>query len=387
MISRRSFAAGLAGVALLPTPSRAATLDPWRPGLLDIHFIATGRGDATLIVSPSGRMALIDVGAAADSGPAMVAPIPDASVSPGRRVAAYVKRRLVETRGTHLDALAISHFHDDHIGGVSDLLAQVPVATILDRAWPDYGFPSFEGPSGAAYAEMMHDRRRRGERVERLRVGAVGQLASSISGSAPFDVRTLAASGFVWTGDGADMRSLFPERGTLATSDLPNENANSAAFLVTLGRFRAFVGGDLTDWADAGTRPWLNALTPAARACGPVHIATLPHHGMFDASSLATLQALAARDWIMSAWHAAHPSIETLERVLNPRIYPGARNVWATTIHPAADLGMARLTRQMSSTYGNIVCRVSERGERWLIIVTDPSAETILTSSVSRSVA
>lgn len=352
--------------------------------MLDIHFIATGRGDATLIVAPSGRMALIDVGAAAGTGPAMVAPMPDASVSPGRRVAAYVQRRLAETGGTRLDALAITHFHDDHIAGLADLLDQLEVSTILDRAWPDYGTPPFEGPAGAAYATLMRERARRGGGVERLRVGTTGQILPRIGGPSAFDIRTVAASGTVWTGEGQRTRALFPAPEMRGSTDIPNENANSATFLVTLGRFRAFLGGDLTDWAEAGTRPWLNALTPAAEACGRVHVATLPHHGMFDASSPATVQTLAPRDWIISAWHAAHPSIETLERVFNPRVYTGPRDVWATTIHPASELTMARLTRRLASRHGNVICRVDERGKHWSIIVTEPRSEAILQVSAPR---
>ena len=56
----------------------------------------------------------------------------------------------------------------------------------------------------------------------------------------------------------------------------------SAAFLLSYAPFKYFAGGDLTDWADADTRPWMNALTPAATAAGPVHVSTVPHHGMFD---------------------------------------------------------------------------------------------------------
>lgn len=386
MISRRRFTVGLAAAALLPARVRAATLPPWRPGLLDVHFIATGRGDATLIVAPSGRMALIDVGAAAGTGPALVAPMPDATLSAGRRVADYVRRRLAETGGRRLDTLAITHFHDDHIGGVTDLLERVEVSTILDRAWPDYGDPPFEGPAGALYAAAMHERAGRGGGVGRMRVGVTGQVLPGHAGRARFDIRTVAGGGAVWTGEGDRAHALFPAAGTGSAADRPNENANSAAFLVTLGRFRAFLGGDLTDWADAGTRPWLNALTPAAQACGPVQVSTLPHHGIFDASSPATVRALAARDWVVSAWHAAHPSIETLERVFNPRLYPGPREVWATAIHPAAELTMGRLTRQLASRYGNIVCRVDAAGHAWSIAATDPASEAILRLSSARSV-
>jgi hypothetical protein len=158
--------------------------------------------------------------------------------------------------------------------------------------------------------------------------------------------------------------------------------------LLRYGPFRYFAGSDLTDWADAGTRPWMNALLPAARAAGPVHVATLAHHGMFDGSSAATLQALAARDWVCSVWHAAHPSIDVLERALNPRLYPGSRDIYATAIHPAAELAMHRLIARLASTDGHIVCRVDDGGRRYRMIVIDSrdEADRILLASAARTV-
>ena len=40
-----------------------ARLPPWTPGCLDIHHIATGRGNATFILMPDGTSLLIDAGA------------------------------------------------------------------------------------------------------------------------------------------------------------------------------------------------------------------------------------------------------------------------------------------------------------------------------------
>ena len=186
-----------------------------------------------------------------------------------------------------------------------------------------------------------------------------------------FSARVAAARGRVWTGTGSDARDVFLPRAALPAGDAPTENAAASALLLRYGRFRYFAGSDLTDWADAGMRPWMNALLPAARAAGPVHVATLAHHGMFDASSAATLQALAARDWVCSAWHAVHPSIDVLERVLNPRLFPGPRDVYATAIHPAADLAMHRLVARLASTEGHVLCRVDDAGQRYRMIVID----------------
>lgn len=375
-------------------PALGAVLPPWRPGLLDIHHIATGRGDATLVIAPSGQVALIDAGAVARADPAQTPAMPDATRTPGAWIARYVRRRLAETGGSGLDAAMVTHLHPDHIGGVgpdtplhpsgayrpaglSEVAELVPIRKLLDPDWPDYHPDRFEDAASAAnYVAFARAFAASGGRVERLAVGRTDQLLDSATiGEARFAVRTVAARGRVWTGRGSEALDVFPPAASLSPGDRPNENAGSAALLIGYGPFRYFAGGDITDWADAGTRPWLNALTPAARAVGPVDVATLPHHGMFDAGSPATIRALGAGDWIIAAWHAAHPSVNTLEAAFSERLYPGARRVWATALHPAADIAMHRLTARLSSRSGHIVCRVAEGGRTYRVIVTGSGDE------------
>lgn len=396
MIDRRQLLASAGAALLWPAPVGRKSSDPivgqplppWRPGMLDIHCLATGRGDATLIVAPDGAMALVDAGAVVRPDPAQVPARPDATRSPAEWIARYVKRRMAETGSTGLHAAMASHLHPDHIGGVgpetplapggayrltglAQVASLVPVAKLLDPDWPDYGHPPFEDRVSAEnYIAFARAFAAAGGRIEALRVGATGQLLPDRGG---LTVRTVASRGRVWTGQG--VRRLFSPTPDQA-GEAPSENAAASALLIRYGRFRFFHGSDLTDWADAGTRPRLNALTPAARAVGPVTVATLPHHGMFDGASAATLKALAARDWIISAWHAAHPSGETLERVLNPHLYPGPRRVWATAFHAATDLTMHRLAVRLASRTGHVVCRVRTGGDRYRVLVTTNEDES-----------
>lgn len=61
-------------------PDRAGSrLAPWQPGWLDIHHIATGRGNATFVMLPDGTSMLIDAGASNNGLDTSVAPRPDAS--------------------------------------------------------------------------------------------------------------------------------------------------------------------------------------------------------------------------------------------------------------------------------------------------------------------
>ena len=89
-------------------------LPAWTPGMLDIHQIATGRGNAALFILPDGTTLLVDAGAAGDGIPE-TDPHPDASRTPGAWIARYIKRHLPAGVGD-LDYALITHFHPDHMG-------------------------------------------------------------------------------------------------------------------------------------------------------------------------------------------------------------------------------------------------------------------------------
>lgn len=330
---------------------------PWTPGLLDIHHISTHQGDATLIVAPDGTTILIDAGATAESGPAVLEPRPNSSRRAGEWIGRYVQRRLKDTGGNAIDTLLVTHLHPDHINGIGDVARIVPIRRVIDSGYPDYSYPPFEDSAASeSYVSWV----RRQTKVERWQVGSTEQIRLERGASSvPFEVRNLAGMGVVW---GAGTR--------FDATDRPNVNACSIALRLRFGRFTYFCAGDLTSWADAGTRPKLDALTPAALAAGPVDVAVAPHHGLFDASNSEMVLALSARAWIISAWHASHPSITTLERLFNPRLFDGPRDVYATGLHPAVRLTAARLTHQLASDDGHVIVRVAADGESYQILVT-----------------
>lgn len=385
-----------AAPASVPAPERAgAALAPWQPGWLDIHHIATGRGNATLVMLPDGTSMLIDAGASFNEPDVSVAPRPNASRRPGEWMGRYVRRHLARAGLEGLDYLLATHLHPDHTGdadaatplapggafrlsGVTDVAAQIAIGTVVDRGYPDYDFPArIAAPFADNYRAFIAARRKAGLRVEAFRVGSNDQFAGRAhrATASSFEVRNIAANGVVWTGTGSATRQLFPPLETLARADWPSENACSAAIRIASGRFRYFTAGDLTSYTHDGALPWHDVLGPAARAAGPVSVATADHHGMFDGLNPEVVRTLRPRAWVIPSWHIAHPDMLQLERMFSERLYPGPRAVFATTVMRENLLANGRLTRKLHSHDGHVVVRVAPDGESFYVAVTDNGAE------------
>ena len=102
------------------TPASAPAVAPASPGApapLQVYFIDVEGGQATLFVTPDHHSLLIDTGWSGNNGR-------DAD----RIVAAAHAAGL-----TRIDDVLITHFHQDHVGGVPQLLARIPIGTLIDH--------------------------------------------------------------------------------------------------------------------------------------------------------------------------------------------------------------------------------------------------------------
>lgn len=372
------------------------TLAPWRPGWLDIHHLATGRGNATLVIFPDATSLLIDAGASNNDADVSVTTRPHPGRRAGEWIGRYVQRHLQRAGSGMLDYLLLTHLHPDHsgdiapqaplsaqgayrLGGVTDVAEIVKIGTLIDRGYPGYDYPlRIDAPFADNYRAYVQARLKAGGAVQAFRVGSATQIAprGHRTGGAPFSVRNIAANGRVWSGSGDSSRALFPPLAGLARADWPNENQCSAAIRIGYGQFSYFTGGDITSHTHDGALPWQDALGPAARAAGPVTVATADHHGMFDGLNGDVVRTLRPRAWIVQAWHLAHPDMLQLERMLSERLYPGPREVFATNLMHANFLANGRLARRLRSREGHVVVRVLPGGERFYVAVTGNQDES-----------
>lgn len=400
MLSRRHLLA-VAAAGALGSGTRADVgqpLPPWQPGQLDIHHLAIGRGNATLVLMPDGTSLLIDAGAMLSDLDVTPPTRPSMERRAGEWIARYVQRHLKATGRDGLDMLLVTHLHPDHLGdvrpgsppsargpyrltGVMDVADALRVERLIDR-----GHPRYDGPeTGIEQADFFRNYRAfveswvaRGGRAERFEVGSTTQLAGRghvrLPDATPFGVRNIAVNGVVWTGQGDAVRSLFPA--SLPAGERPTENMCSAAVRIWSGPFSYFTGGDLTNEGDDGERPWRDVLTAAARACGPVDVATADHHGLFDALTPPVVRALRPQAWVVQAWHVSHPSPQQLDHMLNERLYPGRREIYTTNLMRENLLVNRRLAQKMRSHEGHVVVRVAPGGESFRVFVTDNDDET-----------
>ena len=392
--------------ALLSAPLAAGTLLPiragaqgqrlpaWQPGLLDIHHISTGRGNATLMVLPDGTTLLMDAGASDDTLDVSFSPRPDASRRPGQWIARYIQRRLKETGTQALDYLMVTHFHPDHTGdvgpnaalsslgsyrlsGVTDVAEMLPIGTVVDRDFPTYDYPTvWTAPFATNYFSYIKSRVAKGQDVQRFKVGTDKQFVGKGYHQVPgkFALRNLVAAGEVWTGKGENTVKMIPPLESLNRKDYPNENICSSGLRVDYGDFRYFSCGDLTSYTFDGEQPWRDVLTAAARAAGPVDVATADHHGLFDGLSADTVRLLRPQAWVIQAWHISQPDLLQLERMFSERLYPGPREVFATSVMKENIIANRRMLSRLKSIDGHIVVRVAQDGS-FNIFITDNNDE------------
>jgi competence protein ComEC len=241
------------------TPSSASARN------LEIFFIDVEGGQSTLIVTPAGQSLLIDAGY-------------------GGREARDAERILAaahEAHINHIDYLLITHFHNDHVGGVAELADRLPILRFVDYGAPlgtdrmaTNGFRVYEPVRG----ENLHLEPGPGDRLplEGLDADIVSAAGVLLSKPLPGGGQANAAC--------ATLEDQI-EDGT--------ENFRSIGLRLQFGAFRFVDLGDLSGNT-------LGKIVCPINLLGEASAYLIAHHGNYDSNVPAVVAALRPQVAIMN---------------------------------------------------------------------------------------
>ena len=308
-----------------------------------------------------------------------------------------------------IDILLITHFKEDHIGsiytsdqeqkkgtrgdyiltGIAEVGDEFDFTTIIDRGYPKYDFPidleqDWENASFLNYLKFVRTSLQRGttKTVEKFEVGSDTQIGLRKIENEPSGLSPRPFGRFLVRNIKANLDYSYAERGNNKVNKIPgqllhsapdrksgyiyDENKLSTAIVVEYGKFRYYEGGD-QEYHNIGSPPALNdtgsqyeldTVTPTAKMAGPVHVATLNHHGHGVLEEFCAL--MSPKVVILQGWCTDQPpnhSIETLLRQKNPA------KLFATWVSEERIKEVEKETKKhirdiFKSTVGHVVIRV-----------------------------
>jgi beta-lactamase superfamily II metal-dependent hydrolase len=291
---RRKYLLASLTVAVVLIP---ATLVSAAQKTLDIYFIDTEGGAATLIVTPAGHSLLIDTGFPGDRDSGRIA---------------HVALDLAKLK--QIDHCVVTHWHRDHEGGVPTLAKLIPIKNYYDHGLPPTIAADMQAEFVEAYKQTVQ-----GKSVT-LKPGDEIKLETSVK------VRVLAAGGMV-LGDQSAAPQIRPcGDGFVSQPEDKSDNAASVAILLTFGAFRFFNGGDLT-WNVE------NRLVCPKNLIGKVDVYQVDHHGTDSSNNPKMVQIIEPQVAVIE--NGAHKGGEartfaTLKNSQVEAIYQLHRNVQTT---------------------------------------------------------
>jgi beta-lactamase superfamily II metal-dependent hydrolase len=259
---------------------------------LEAYFVDVEGGQSTLIVTPSGQSILVDAG------------WPDNNFRDATRIAAAAKLAKVKK----IDYFILTHYHDDHVGGVPQLVQKLPVGTFIDHG------PTREHLSKPSQQRMIADYDQAVANAQHLVVKPGDKLP--VKG---LDVTVVSADGNVLPAalPGAGEKNPACDSTPDKKAD-PSENARSLGTFWKYGRFRMLDLGDLT-WNTE------KQLVCPVNLLGKVDVFIVSHHGLAASNSPALVHGIAPRVAIMNNGARKGGSPATYDTLKSS---PGIEEIW-----------------------------------------------------------
>jgi beta-lactamase superfamily II metal-dependent hydrolase len=379
-------------LSILGYNAGAQELPAWAEGMLDIHHISTGRGDAAFLILPDGTTLLIDAGDMSEASPRTLSDRncqlrPDNSLTAPEWIVRSIRTFHPQRENASLDYVSITHYHSDHYGamdhlrkdsgngykltGITEVGHHLQIRNLIDRGLDDGMTEEFikAVPTLHNYHNFIeYQSANSGLQHHEFKVGSNKQITLLKSpGKYPdFEVRNIYGSGKIWDGYNNDSSFVAVPAGAGL-----NENNSSTGIRITYGLFDYFAGGDISGVDGDGYFPPQSMEAQAAPVIGPVDAATLNHHGNRDSMSPSYVRTVRPRVWVLQNWTSDHPGPNVLRRLLSERLYPGPRDIYVSCLLDAGINVLGEIVNRMEEQTGHIVIRVYPGGENYSVFVLD----------------
>ena len=268
-----------------------------------VHVLDVGQGDSILIISPEGKVVLIDAG----------------DQTRGKTVVEDLKRYNVQ----QIDYLIATHTHPDHIGGMDDVLKNTKVLNVLHNDIPPPEVVANEAADkkqedakkqpGRKAAAKAPPPKKQGKTTELPTVKAYNEYKSTVEQSGA-QFRKLAPDEKIDLGGGCILTVLAPQPPFFTREQMKaggNElNANSLVMRLDYGEFSMLLAGD----AEAQTEDRLLSKDLNLAAT----VLKVAHHGSKYATTENFVKRVKPQAAIISASEFnryGHPAPSVLERL------------------------------------------------------------------------
>ena len=261
---------------------------------LDIYFIDTEGGQATLYVSPTGQTLLVDAG------------------NSGERDLNRILEVLKLAGVKQLDHFWMTHYHGDHYGSLLDIAKQIPIKHLYDHGASVEGDRPNIQKFQAAYAELYKTTPRTAVKPGDKLAFTGTDTTTVMSDSVPLKTALPKAPG---AGRPNALCAAHKERDE---TKVDPDNHHSAGFVMNFGRFRTINLGDLT-WS----REFM--LVCPNNPVGTVDLYLTNHHGLDQSGAPAFVHAIQPRVAVMNNGTRKGGAVQTFQTLESS---PGLEDIW-----------------------------------------------------------